>query len=122
MTEQMMTRTEIVRRLRFAVSDRVRHRPLTMAAIAARSGLSRVAVYDALHGIMGSEVQYLLSQILREVPVQELIERSARFRAGPATWLTSNGPDRNAPWRNHKLVYGPLTSTGHARSRKGAPP
>jgi hypothetical protein len=73
MTDQLMSRGEIVRRLRFVTSGRVRHRPLTMMAIAARTGLSRVAIYKALHGVMGEEVQTLLSQILTEVPIQKMI-------------------------------------------------
>jgi hypothetical protein len=50
--------------------------------IAARCGLSRRAVYNALHGIVGDQVQHLLSQILREVPVQEMIAEGLR----PAHW------------------------------------
>jgi hypothetical protein len=80
MPEQMMTRDEIVRRLRLVTSQRVRHRPLTMQMIAARCGLSRVAVYDALHGSMGEEVRHLLSQVLREVPVNDMIADSAGLR------------------------------------------
>jgi hypothetical protein len=76
MPDQLMTRDEIVRRLRLVTSQRVRHRPLTMQMIAARAGLSRVAVYDALHGKMGDQVQYILSQVLREVPVQQMIADS----------------------------------------------
>jgi hypothetical protein len=82
MPDQLMTRNEIVRRLRLVCSQRVRHRPLTMQMIAARCGLSRVAVYNAREGIMGDEVRHLLSQVLREVPVQEMIEEAAGF--GPA--------------------------------------
>jgi hypothetical protein len=74
MPDQLMTRDEIKRRLRLVMSQRVRHRPLTMAAIAVRCGLSRRAVYDAAEGIMGDEVQHLLSQILVEVNVQRMIE------------------------------------------------
>jgi hypothetical protein len=77
MPDQLMTRDEIVRRLRLVCSQRVRHRPLTMMMIASRCGLSRVAVYDALHG-MGDQVQYILSQILREVPIQKMIAESTR--------------------------------------------
>jgi hypothetical protein len=48
-----------------------------MQTIAARCGLTRRAVYDAAEGIMGDEVQHLLSQVLVEVPVQEMIEAAA---------------------------------------------
>jgi hypothetical protein len=73
MAGQLLSCQEIVRRLRMVRSQRVRHRPLTMAAIAARCGLSRVAVYDALHGRMGDEVQVLLSQVLADFDVQRFI-------------------------------------------------
>jgi hypothetical protein len=76
MSDQLMTRDEIVRRLRLVTSQRVRHRPLTMHAIAVRCGLSRVAVYDAMNGVMGEQVRHVLSQVLREVPVQEMIADS----------------------------------------------
>jgi hypothetical protein len=67
MPDRLMTRDEIVRRLRLVASGRVRHRPLTMQMIAARCGLSRVAVYNARDGIMGDLVQHLLSHVLREI-------------------------------------------------------
>jgi hypothetical protein len=70
---ELMTRAEIVRRLRLVTSQRCRHRPLTMAAIAVRCGLSRMAVYRALHGDMGDDVQLVLSQ------VQRMIENAAGF-------------------------------------------
>jgi hypothetical protein len=76
---ELMTRAEIVRRLRLVTSQRCRHRPLTMAAIAVRCGLSRMAVYRALHGDMGDDVQLVLSQVLREVDVQRMIENAAGF-------------------------------------------
>jgi hypothetical protein len=82
MPDQLMTRDEIKRRLRLVCSQRVRHRPLTMRMIAARCGLTRRAVYNAADGIMGDLVQHLLSQVLVEVPVQEMIEEAAGF--GPA--------------------------------------
>jgi hypothetical protein len=77
-----MTRGEIVRALRLVMSQRVRHRPLTIRMIAARCGLSRRAVYDAAEGSMGDEVRHLLSQVLREVPVQEMIAEAAGLRRG----------------------------------------
>jgi hypothetical protein len=80
MPDQLMSREEIVRRLRFVTSQRVRHRPLTMQMIASRCGLSRVAVYNALHGRMGDEVQHILSQVLREVPINDMIADSAGLR------------------------------------------
>jgi hypothetical protein len=79
MPDQLMTRDEIVRRLRLVTSQRVRHRPLTMAAIAARCGVSRVVIYRALHGDVSDEVQHLLSEILVEVDVQRMIEEAAGF-------------------------------------------
>ena len=80
MPDQLMTRDEIVRRLRLVTSQRVRHRPLTMMMIASRCGLSRVAVYNARDGIMGDQVQYILSQVLREVPINDMIADSAGLR------------------------------------------
>jgi hypothetical protein len=73
MPDQLMTHDEIARRLRLVTSARVRHRPLTMVMIAARCRLSRVAVYKARDGIMGDEVQGLLSQVLRQIDVQQMI-------------------------------------------------
>lgn len=92
MTDQLMSRAEIVRRLRLVTSQRVRHRPLTMAAIAVRCGLSRMAVYRALNGEMSDLVVHLLSQVLSELDVQQAIEQAAGFgreRQGP----TNNGYD-----------------------------
>jgi hypothetical protein len=74
-----MSRAEIVRRLRLVTSQRCRHRPLTMAAIAARCGLMRRVIYLAREGIISDDVRQVLSQILAEVPVQEMIERAAGF-------------------------------------------
>lgn len=76
MPGELLSRNEIIRRLRLVMSGRVRHRPLSMKMIAARCGLSRVAVYNASNGIMGDCVQDLLSQVLREVDVQAAIEAS----------------------------------------------
>jgi hypothetical protein len=80
MSDQPMTRNEIVRRLRLVMSQRVRHRPLTMMMIAARTGLTRASIYNAVHGRMSDEVQHLLSQVLAEVPVNDLIADSAGLR------------------------------------------
>jgi predicted DNA-binding transcriptional regulator AlpA len=79
MTDQLMSRAEIVRRLRLVTSQRCRHRPLTMAAIAVRCGLSRMTVYRALNGDMADLVVHLPSQVLVVVPVQEMIEAAAGF-------------------------------------------
>jgi hypothetical protein len=76
MPDPLMTKDEIRRRLRFVQSQQRGHRPLTMQAIAVRCQLSRVAVHDAANGIMGDQVQHVLSQVLREVPVQEMIADS----------------------------------------------
>jgi hypothetical protein len=82
MSDQLMTRDEIVRRLRLVTSQRVRHRPLTVMAIAARAGLSRVAVYKAMNGIMGDVAQRVLSQVLREVDVNALVMDGANHHLG----------------------------------------
>jgi hypothetical protein len=66
-----------------------------MAAIAARCGLSRRAVYDAAEGIMGDEVQHLLSQILAEVLVQEMIAEAAGLAPGPEVQLARESRSRN---------------------------
>jgi hypothetical protein len=77
MSDQLMSRAEIIRRLRLVASQRPERRPLTMQAIAARTGLSRMAVYRAMNGELPDLVVHLLSQVLREVPVQEMIERAS---------------------------------------------
>jgi hypothetical protein len=46
---------------------------------------------------MGDEVQHLLSQVLREVPVQEMIADSAGFRRWPRRAPRPVGRD-GAPW------------------------
>jgi hypothetical protein len=92
MPDQLMTRDEIVRRLRLVTSGRVRHRPLTMAAIGVRCGPSRVAVYDALHGIMGDDVQRVLPQVLAEEMPGQRVQETIAGSAGL-------GPARRAPER-----------------------
>jgi predicted regulator of amino acid metabolism with ACT domain len=79
MPDRLMTDREIVRALRLVTSQRVRHRPLTMAAIAERCGVTRRVVYLAREGIISDDVRHVLSQILAEVPVQDMIAQAAGF-------------------------------------------
>jgi hypothetical protein len=62
-----------------------------MQMIAARCGPSRVAVYDPRDGVMGDLVQHLLSQVLAEVPVQEMIAEAAGLAPGAQARLTRAG-------------------------------
>jgi hypothetical protein len=81
MPDQLMSREEIRRRLRLVMSQKRGHRgELTMQTIAFRCQLSRVAVYDAANGKMGDDVQYILSQVLRELPLNDWIADSAGLR------------------------------------------
>lgn len=74
MPDPVMTEAEIIRRLRLVCSQRVRHRPLTIAAIADLAYLHRRTIYDYLEGLerMSDDVRARLSWVLAEVDVQAI--------------------------------------------------
>jgi hypothetical protein len=80
MPGRLMTDREIAQALWLVTSQRVRHRPLSMQGIAARTGLTRRVIYLAREGRMSNEIRQLLSQVLCEVPVAEMLAAAA---AGP---------------------------------------
>lgn len=79
---EVLSKSEITRRLQWILRQRVRHRSLSIVEIAAWTGLTRTAVYNAANGIMSDATQQMLSWALAGMDVQKMLSDSTIADAG----------------------------------------